>query len=221
MTCDLMTRAPRTGAHRPAQQTALAPEPAGHPHRTPHYQSQVPAQVGPTPHRLPPGHPPVDRGASPQTLPDAEPRLHRPGHWPAGEKADAGALRARRPRGAMVHVDIKKLGRIPDGGGWRMFGRGSDQDRASGRASDVAGRKGSKPGRGYRYLHHAVDGHSRVVHSEILDDEHKDTAAGFWRRASGFFASLGVRVGAVMTDNGACYRSRVFVEALGPGIKHR
>lgn len=92
----------------------------------------------------------------------------------------------------MVHVDIKKLGRIPDGGGWRMFGRGSDQDRASGRASDAAGRKGSKPGRGYRYLHHAVDGHSRVVHSEILDDEHKDTAAGFWRRASGFFASLGV-----------------------------
>ena len=113
MTCDLMTRAPRTGAHRPAQQTTLAPEPAGHPHRTPHHQSQVPAQVGPTPHRLPPGHPPVDHGTSSQTLPDAEPRLHRPGHWPAGKKADAGALRARRPRGAMVHVDIKKLGRIP------------------------------------------------------------------------------------------------------------
>lgn len=102
-----------------------------------------------------------------------------------------------------------------------MFGRGSDQDQASSRASDAAGQKGSKPGRGYRYLHHAVDGHSRVVHSEILDDEHKDTAAGFWRRASGFFASLGVRVGAVMTDNGACYRSRAFVEALGPGVKHR
>jgi len=99
--------------------------------------------------------------------------------------------------------------------------QGLYQDRASGRASDAAGRKGSKPGRGYRYLHHAVDGHSRVVHSEILDDEHKDTAAGFWRRASGFFASLGVRVGAVMTDNGACYRSRAFVEALGPGVKHR
>ncbi|WP_435384002.1 hypothetical protein [Corynebacterium auris] len=52
-------------------------------------------------------------------------------------------------------------------------------------------------------------------------DQNKDTAAGFWRRASGFFASLGVRVGAVMTDNGACYRSRAFVEALGPGVKHR
>ena len=102
-----------------------------------------------------------------------------------------------------------------------MFGRGSDQGRASGRASDADGRKGSKPGRGYRYLHHAVDGHSRVVHSEILDDKHKDTAAGFWRRASGSFASLGVRVGPVMTDNGACYRSRAFVEALGPGVKHR
>lgn len=91
----------------------------------------------------------------------------------------------------MVHVDIKKLGRIPDGGGWRMFGRGPDQDRASGRASDAAGRKGSKPGRGYRYLHHAVDGHSRVVHSEILDDEHKDTAALFLAAGKRLFRVAG------------------------------
>ncbi len=55
--------------------------------------------------------------------------------------------------GELVHVDIKKLGRIPDGGGWRMFGRGSDQHRASSRASDAAARAGASPSRGYRYLH--------------------------------------------------------------------
>jgi transposase InsO family protein len=123
--------------------------------------------------------------------------------------------------GELVHVDIKKLGRIPDGGGWRMFGRGSDQHRASGRATGAAARAGAKPGRGYRYLHHAVDDYSRVVYSEILDDERKDTAAGFWIRAADFFASLGVEVGAVMTDNGACYRSHAFADALGPEVKHR
>jgi transposase InsO family protein len=66
-----------------------------------------------------------------------------------------------------------------------------------------------------------VDDYSRVVYSEILDDERKDTAAGFWIRAADFFASLGVEVGAVMTDNGACYRSHAFADALGPEVKHR
>ncbi|MGO3752691.1 IS481 family transposase [Corynebacterium variabile] len=123
--------------------------------------------------------------------------------------------------GELVHVDIKKLGRIPDGGGWRMFGRGSDQHRASSRASDAAARAGASPSRGYRYLHHAVDDYSRVVYSEILDDERKETAAGFWNRANDFFSSLGVTVQAVMTDNGACYRSHAFNNALGEAVRHR
>jgi transposase InsO family protein len=123
--------------------------------------------------------------------------------------------------GELVHVDIKKAGVIPDGGGWKMFGRDSDQNRAARRASGAAARAGGKPGRGYRFLHHAIDDYSRVVYSEILDDEKKDTAAGFWNRAVDFFASLGVTVSAVMTDNGACYRSAAFAEALGPDVKHR
>ena len=123
--------------------------------------------------------------------------------------------------GELVHVDIKKLGKIPDGGGWRMFGKGSDQHRASGRDTDAAARAGGKPSRGYRYLHHAVDDYSRVVYSEILDDEKKGTAAGFWTRANDFFTSLNVKVGAVMTDNGSCYRSYAFAEALGPEVAHR
>lgn len=111
--------------------------------------------------------------------------------------------------GELVHVDIKKLGRIPDGGGHRVLGR-VDGKRNTG-----------KGGRGYAYLHHAVDSYSRVVYSEILENERKETAAGFWLRATVFFASIGVTVTGVMTDNGACYRSRAFAAALGPTVRHR
>jgi transposase InsO family protein len=114
--------------------------------------------------------------------------------------------------GQLVHVDIKKLGRIPDGGGHRMLGR-----QAGAKNNDGHGRRG----RGYAYLHHAVDDHSRIAYSEILADERKETAAGFWTRAHAFFAGLDVSVTAVMTDNGSCYRSRAFAAALGEGIKHR
>ncbi|VEG75624.1 insertion element IS2 transposase InsD [Actinomyces slackii] len=127
----------------------------------------------------------------------------------------------KRP-GQLVHLDIKKLGRIPQGGGWRAHGRGSAADKSSGRARDRAARKGASPSRGYRYLHHAVDDYSRVAYSEILDDERKETVTAFWRRASAFFADLGVGVSAVMTDNGACYRSAAFNQLLqDTGIKHR
>ncbi|TXL56523.1 IS481 family transposase, partial [Aeromicrobium terrae] len=122
--------------------------------------------------------------------------------------------------GDLVHVDIKKLGRIPDGGGWRMFGRGSEQHRRAGVATDRAARSGASPSRGYVYLHHAVDDHSRLAYSEQLADERKETAAAFWHRARAFFTSAGIDVKAVMTDNGSCYRSHDFTTALG-GIKHR
>jgi transposase InsO family protein len=123
--------------------------------------------------------------------------------------------------GELVHVDIKKLGRIPDGGGWRAHGRGSAQDRTAGTVRDRAARRGASPSRGYRYLHHVVDDHSRLAYSEILDNEQKDTAAGFWQRACAFFAAAGITVREVMTDNGSCYRSHAFAAALGEGIKHR
>lgn len=123
--------------------------------------------------------------------------------------------------GELVHVDIKKLGRIPDGGGWRAHGRGSAQDRKAGISRDRAARRGANPSRGYRYLHHAVDDHSRLAYSEILDNEQKETAAGFWVRARAFFAGAGITVTEVMTDNGACYRSHAFAAALGDTVKHR
>ncbi len=119
----------------------------------------------------------------------------------------------------MIHVDIKKLGRIPDGGGWRVHGRGSEQDRRAGRARNAQRQASAPAGRGYSYLHHAEDDYSRMVYSEILPDEKKHTAAGFMRRACQFFTEQGIEVTRVMTDNGACYRSTACNAALGT-IKH-
>jgi transposase InsO family protein len=123
--------------------------------------------------------------------------------------------------GDLVHVDIKKLGRIPDGGGWRAFTRGSEQDRRNGVARLRARRAGAPSSRGYVFLHHAVDDHSRLAYSEQLPDERKETAAAFWERARVFFADAGIAVRAVMTDNGSCYRSHDFARALGPEVQHR
>ena len=123
----------------------------------------------------------------------------------------ATGLPARKPSparyekqlpGQLVHVDIKKLGRIPGGGGHRMIGR-------------YQGRRNRRAGTGYSFLHHAVDDHSRLAYSEILNDERKETAAAFWQRARIFFADAGITVTAVMTDNGSCYRSGAFAAALG------
>lgn len=88
-------------------------------------------------------------------------------------------------------------------------------------ATDRAARAGAASSRGYVYLHHAVDDYTRLVYSEQLGDERKETAAGFWLRARAFFTEAGISVRAVMTDNGSCYRSHAFAEALGEGVKHR
>lgn len=108
--------------------------------------------------------------------------------------------------GDLVHVDIKKLGRIPDGGGWRVNGRQERPNRHR--------------GQGYAYLHNAVDDHSRLAYSEVLADERKETAAGFWLRAQAWFAGCGITVRRVLTDNGSCYRSRDFAAALG-SVTHK
>jgi transposase InsO family protein len=101
----------------------------------------------------------------------------------------------------------------------------SDADRCRTKRShsvaDRAARGGASPSRGYVYLHHAVDDHSRLAYSEILTDERKETAAAFWKRARAFFAAHGITVKAVLTDNGSCYRSRLWAKTLGKKIKHR
>ena len=121
--------------------------------------------------------------------------------------------------GDLIHVDVKKLGRIPDGGGHRVT------DRMTGlhnkKATTTARYWHGKPKIGYSYLHTALDDHSRLAYTEILADESKETAAAFWGRAAAWFASAGITIQRVLTDNGSCYRSRAFAEALGPAIKHK
>ena len=113
-------------------------------------------------------------------------------------------IRYERERpGELVHIDVKKLGRIPAGGGWRMRGRSSETRR-------------TKPaGNGYDYLHVAVDDHSRVAYVEVHPDERGETCARFLGRAAGFFAEHGVRIEQVMTDNALNYvRSDAFAETM-------
>jgi len=121
--------------------------------------------------------------------------------------------------GDLVHVDIKKLGRIPDGGGWRVHGRtvGTRNSRAT-----ATRRRGNHPVIGYSYIHSAVDDHSRLAYSEILTDEQGPTAAAFWLRAQAFFAGHGITVHRVLTDNGSSYRSRIWRSTLAAaGITHK
>jgi transposase InsO family protein len=122
------------------------------------------------------------------------------------------AVRYERERpGELVHMDVKKIGRIPDGGGWRAHGR------AIGRSSAL---KKAKPG--YDYVHSVVDDHSRFAYSEILDDEQAGTCSSFFARALEAFAAQGVAVTEVMTDNHWSYtKSSSLAELLtDEHIKH-
>jgi transposase InsO family protein len=108
--------------------------------------------------------------------------------------------------GAMIHVDVKKLGNIPDGGGWRYVGRAQgDRNR---QVTPGAGRSvGHKPLLGTAYVHTVIDDHSRVAYAEIHGDETAATAVGVLYRAVSWFAARGVAVERVLSDNGSAYRS--------------
>lgn len=135
---------------------------------------------------------------------------------PAGDNnRKPGKIIARWP-GHMVHLDVKKVGRIPDGGGWRIHGRDSDQAKAAGRAKSAGAR------RGYTYLHSAIDGFSRLSYTEPLPDEKGATAAAFLARAKVWFAAHGItHIHRVVTDNGACYRSGDFARIVGKQSRHQ
>lgn len=106
------------------------------------------------------------------------------------------AVRYERERpGELVHMDVKKIGRIPDGGGWRAHGR------------EMGSTSAKKKNRiGYDYIHSVVDDHSRLAFAEIHADERADTVAGFFARAIEFFAEHGITIERLMTDNAFSYR---------------
>lgn len=111
----------------------------------------------------------------------------------------ANRYERERP-GELVHIDVKKLGRIPDGGGWK----------AHGRSETVRGR-----GIGFDYVHALVDDHTRVAYAEIHPDEKGATAAGFLRRAAAHFATCGItRIERVISDNALAYRKSAAFKAV-------
>ena len=120
------------------------------------------------------------------------------------------AVRYERERpGELVHMDVKKVGRIPDGGGWR----------AHGRSEKVRGR-----GVGYDFVHSLVDDYSRLAYSEILPDEKGSTCAGFLTRAAAYFADRGIdHIERVITDNHLSYRRSTDLAAAVAdlGAKHK
>jgi transposase InsO family protein len=123
----------------------------------------------------------------------------------------ASAIRYERDRpGELAHMDVKKLGRIPDGGGWRAQGQSTVNHRS----------RANKTRIGYDYVHSLVDDHSRLAYSEILPDEKGPTCAAFLNRAADYFAAHGIaRIERLMTDNAWSYRWSLREVCAARGIK--
>jgi transposase InsO family protein len=123
--------------------------------------------------------------------------------------------------GALIHVDVKKLGNIPTGGGWRFVGRSQGKKNRH----LMAGTRRSRyhqPLLGHAFVHTVVDDHSRVAYAEIHDDETAATAVAVLHRAVGWFSDRGVTVEAILSDNGGCYRSHAWKQACDDlRVKHR
>jgi len=116
--------------------------------------------------------------------------------------------------GDLIHVDVKKLGKVPDGGGWRYVGRKHGDRNRSATTVRTAGPRNvyGRPLIGTCYLHTVIDDHSRVAYVEARDDETKETATEVLRHAVAWFAERGVTVHRVLSDNGSCYRSNLWRE---------
>jgi transposase InsO family protein len=119
----------------------------------------------------------------------------------------------RRHPGELVHVDVKKLGRIPAGrAGHRVHGQ---------RRLQRSPRKDGKKTIGWEFVHVCIDDATRLAYVEVLGDEKSTTAVGFLHRAIAFYRRHGIAVQRVMSDNGACYRSTIHAIACRAlGLRH-
>jgi transposase InsO family protein len=129
------------------------------------------------------------------------------------ERRQRTVIRYEHPApGDLLHADVKKLGNIPDGGGWRFLGReqgGVNRTTDGGRARS----QHHHPVIGHGFIHVVLDDHSRLAYAEIHDDELGVTATAVLRRATAWFADRGVTARRVLTDNGGCYRSHAWATA--------
>jgi len=121
----------------------------------------------------------------------------------------------RQSPGELIHIDVKKLGRIERGAGHRVTGkrrRNPDRTDAAGRRRKVVG---------WEYVHIAIDDCTRLAYAEVLTDEKATSVVAFLRRAVGFFHRHGMTVQQLLTDNGGAYRSMLHALACRTlGIKH-
>jgi transposase InsO family protein len=143
--------------------------------------------------------------------------LTRIGMGKLGRMGLKPAVRYERQRpGELIHIDVKKLGRIHDGAGHRVTGR---RGRYTGMRTDAEGKRRQVVG--WEYVHIAIDDATRLAYVEVLGDEKAVTAVGFLRRAIAHFASYAISVERVITDNGSPYRSTVHAIACRAlGIRH-
>jgi transposase InsO family protein len=127
-------------------------------------------------------------------------------------------VRYERSRpGELVHIDVKKLGRIVGGAGKRIGGKGHSPYNPE--YTDLAGRVCKTVG--WEFVHVAVDDYSRIAYAEVLKDERTATAIGFLQRATAFYRRHGIEVERVLTDNGSCYRAALHALACRRlGIRH-
>jgi transposase InsO family protein len=114
-------------------------------------------------------------------------------------------IETSRP-GELVHIDVKKLARVPDGGGHKKLGRTVTRNR---------------PGRGYTHIHTAIDAYSRLAYSEFAGTENEANCVAFLGRAVAWFADQGIIIERILTDNGNGYRSRAWRDRCAElGVRH-
>jgi len=124
--------------------------------------------------------------------------------------------------GSLIHVDVKKLGNIPDGGGWRFVGRQQGYRNRTA-TPGLPRNKYRNPLPGKAYVHTVIDDHSRVAYAEVHNDERKETAVAVLNRAVAWFAARGVTIERVLSDNGSCYKSKLWKQTcrdLGIKVKN-
>lgn len=122
--------------------------------------------------------------------------------------------------GALLHVDVKKFGNIPDGGGWRFVGRAQGERNRSATPGKPKN-KHHNPKMGTAFVHTVIDDHSRVAYAEVHDDETAATATGVLRRAVAWFADRDITTQRVLSDNGSPYVSHLWRDVCAElAIKH-
>ena len=150
-------------------------------------------------------------------------RLHRLTHIDRATGEPIRRYEHKKP-GDLIHVDVKKLGNVPDGGGWRYRGRQQGERNRSATVARTGAPRSKWRGTliGTAFVHTVIDDHSRVAYAEIHDDETAATASAVLRNAVAWFAARGVSVERVLSDNGSAYKAHLWHETcaeLGIAVK--